>query len=249
MPNVAAYGRKRKLVKRRKFVARKRRDINKPNAGGSLGFTGKPYQGLSRSLVARSPWAPQLRGVTMAYADYHTLTTGTALYGSHIQYRMNSVFDPYYTGAGHSVHEYSRLAAIYNRYRVDKCHWSFTFTTPGDTRDIVCTVSVSPNSSAPLTGETNYVPLEWANAKHGLLSPSGARQCVVSGSTDLATLNGVPKFKFISDDLYMATVGTSPAALNLLSAAIICADGTGSIAVQCVVNIVYEVTWFDRITN
>ena len=64
-----------------------------------IGFTGQPFQGLPRSIVARSPWPLQMK-VTMGYGDYHTLTTGVGVYGSHIQYRMNSVYDPYYTGAG-----------------------------------------------------------------------------------------------------------------------------------------------------
>lgn len=213
-----------------------------------LGFTGKPYQGLPRSLVARSPWPLQMK-VTMGYADFHTLSTGVGVYGSHIQYRMNSVYDPYYTGAGHVVEEYSRLAALYNRYRVDKCHFSFTFTTPGDTRDLVCSVSVASNSSAGMTGATNYVPSEMANVKTGLLSPSGSRQCVLSDTIDLATLNGVPKFKYQADDIYGAVIGNNPTPLNLLSAAVLCADSTSGVSCVCIVNIVYEVTWFDRIST
>lgn len=187
--------------------------------------------------------------VTMGYADFHTLSTGVGVFGSHIQYRMNSVFDPYYTGAGHVVEEYSRLAALYNRYRVDKCHFSFTFTTPGDTRDLVCGVSVASNSSAGMTGATQYVPLEMANVKTGLLSPSGSRQCVLSDTIDLATLNGVPKFKYQADDIYGAVIGNNPTPLNLLSAAVLCADSTSGVSCVCIVNIVYEVTWFDRIST
>lgn len=187
--------------------------------------------------------------VTMSYADYHTLSTGVALYGSHIQYRMNSVFDPYFTGAGRVVEEYARLSALYNRYRVDKCHWSFTFTTPGDTRDLMCTVTQAANSSAGLSGTAGYAPLEMPNQKSGLLSPSGSRQMVLSGSTDLATLNGVPKFKYQADDIYGAVIGNNPTPLNLLSAAVICADSTGGVSCVCIVQIVYEVTWFDRIST
>lgn len=69
--------------------------------------------------------------ITMAQPDqklvrlrYHTLITldaGVGLIAQH-QFRMNSAFDPDYTGTGHQPMLYDQYAALYNRYCVLKTH-------------------------------------------------------------------------------------------------------------------------------
>ncbi len=42
-------------------------------------------------------------------------------------FRLNSLFDPNYTGTGHQPYQYDQLTGIYNNYIVERTHFKITF--------------------------------------------------------------------------------------------------------------------------
>lgn len=240
MPQVAGYGKKRKAVKRRKFVPRARNPVaNK--TGADMGT----QRGFLRVLSGPTPFPTGMRR-SHTYCEMFTLTTGTGVYGTQQAMRLNSVYDPNYTAGGHQPYGFDTMITIYDEYRVDKAHFQILFTTPGATNDILCAAAVNPNTSQGLTGANlNYV-VETPSCTFGQLSSSGDRRCILRGSIDLYKLCGVSRAKYEADDSYSGTSSTNPQQEALLNFAIACFDGTGSVAcqVQCIVT--YDVWWFNR---
>lgn len=243
MPNLKGYGRKRKFIKRRRFVPRAPRKA--VDMGGSFN---NPTAGYSRLLTARLPFPSSMRCIT-TYSEPGTLTTGSAVFGSEARYRLNCVYDPFYGTGGHSVKNYTTLSSIYQQFRVDKCHFSIIFTTPGSSNDIQCAATVAPNASGSLAGAPSYFPAEFAGGMRGVLSPAGERRAVVQGTIDVAKLCGVSHTRYKSDDTYSAYIGSSPVQLALLSIATCCMDGTNGVTCAYQVTLQYETVWFDRIIN
>ena len=145
MPNLKGYGRKRKFIKRRRFIARapNKSATKSMDLGGSFN---NPAAGFSRLLTARLPFPAYMR-CKNTFSEPGTLTTGNTVFGSEVRYRLNSVYDPSYAVGARSVHNYSTMAGIYQQYRVDKCHYQIIFTTPGSANDIQCACTVASNTS------------------------------------------------------------------------------------------------------
>lgn len=177
------------------------------------------------------------------------MSTGTALLGTQQAYRLNSVYDPDYTGAGHQPYGFDQLSGLYNKYRVDRVKFEIIYTTPGGTHDMLCVATVSPGTTSSLTGATLYAGQERPGGIWGLLSPNGERRCVLKGAYDLNVVCGVPKQKYVSDDEYSSSISSNPTQLALLTHAVGCADGTAAISAVAVVVITYDVVFFDRITQ
>lgn len=55
---------------------------------------------------------------TLIYSDHYTLNPGAGTYTGQI-HRLNSLFDPDYTGVGHQPRGFDQLALLYSRYRVN----------------------------------------------------------------------------------------------------------------------------------
>lgn len=242
MPNVRGYGKGRKIVRRKN--RRSLKQGRKNTSGSNLGFT----YGLLRNLIGDNPFPTHMRR-THTYNELFTLTTGSGVTGTQQAMRLNSVYDPNYTGAGHQAYGFDQMAALYEKYRVDNVKFQLLFTTPGATNDIFCAAAVAPNFSSGMTGAAIYWCTEQPNSFYGQLSSSGQRRCVLQGNINLAQLCGVPKVKYISDPDYSSAVTTNPAEDIALTFAIACYDGTNAVACQvhCVMS--FDVYWFDRTTQ
>jgi len=70
---------------------------------------------------------PDTMRLRLAYGDKQTLTSSAINATPIYNYRMNSIYDPDYTGTGAQPYWRDQLAAIYNRYRVLGAKISVTF--------------------------------------------------------------------------------------------------------------------------
>lgn len=70
---------------------------------------------------------PDSMRMRIAYGDKQTLTSSTINLTPTYAYRLNSIYDPDYTGLGAQPYWRDQLAAIYNRYRVLGAKITVTF--------------------------------------------------------------------------------------------------------------------------
>jgi len=185
----------------------------------------------------------------LTYAELFQFTTGTAgIYGTQQSMRMNSIFDPNYTGTGHQPYGRDTMNTLYSRYRVDRCSFELWFTTPGAGNDILCTCSVAAGTSASLTGLAPDRPLEWPFAQFGQLSSSGSRLCVLRGTFNLEDVLGVSQAKYRSEENYCALMSADPAQDILLTFSVASFSASGGEATSVMCRLVYHTTLYERLT-
>jgi len=245
MPRVSLrYASKRKPIKRRKFVARKRRTVRGKNLAGSQL---NPFLSTAVSLNPRNAFPSSMRQ-TLKYSAINTLTSGTGLMGTQQAYLLNSIYDPDYTGGGHQPYGHDQMALIYNKYRVLSARVELVFTTPGAANDLICVAAPSSNTSGGMTGLPLYQIQEWPNCQYGIMSSSGERRVVLKNKFDLAELLGVSKATYLAGDEYEGTFGASPSKNLFYIFNMGAVDGTGSETCKVHVLIYYDVLFYDRTT-
>jgi len=126
-----------------------------------------------------------------------------------------------------------------------------TLTTPGSTHDQFIAATVSPNTSGSISGSVLYNPIEYPSATWGRMSSSGERCAVIQskGIINLNTICGVSRGKYEADDTYSSLMGSSPSQAILISFATCAADGSDNLSAVALVEIVYHVLCYDRITT
>lgn len=147
---------------------------------------------------------PREMKVTLRYTEFLTSTSTTALNFDQVM-NLNSIYDPNRTGAGHQPQGYDQWALFYNRYRVDGCKISSTWTnapTAGST------VSILANNDATAILDPiviNESPLGYTKGM-----TAGGPAVTISRNYDLAQLTGVTRAVYNADDRYSAPFGSSP---------------------------------------
>lgn len=85
---------------------------------------GQKYSGtlvVPRNYVSRSLSSPMpdMYKTTLIYSDYISLSMSVVnLYATYYTFRLNSLFDPDYSGSGHQPRGFDQLSAIYDKYVV-----------------------------------------------------------------------------------------------------------------------------------
>jgi len=167
----------------------------------------------------------------------HTYLNGTT---NDYVFRMNSIYDPDYTSAGHQPYSHDQFALFYVRYRVYKCSWRITFPSSNDTY----VVTVVPTNDVADFVDPNYAA-EFPRAITKMTSFYGGGGAVVfKGHIGLARLNGSSKTQYKADDRFQANFGTNPSeTLDLHIVTTI--PGGENVTVRPVVNLTYWVEMWD----
>lgn len=105
------------------------------------------YRGLSSAFPAQIY-------TKLVYNDFIDLSGGANPYQTYT-FRLNSIYDPDYTGVGHQPMLRDELSAIYNRYQVTGCSakvdWVVS-TTAGS--NLCCTLLPNVTASVPTINES-----------------------------------------------------------------------------------------------
>jgi len=104
----------------------KRRRSYKPKAYGRRALTSRKTKSVLR--LSRGDYGFPDRIVTkLRYSDWITLSGTPNTVRSNL-FRMNSIYDPDYTGTGHQPQWHDQLSGIYQKYRVLGSKLTATFT-------------------------------------------------------------------------------------------------------------------------
>lgn len=242
-----AYAPRRYTTRR---VTRKRKSTvssfgAKAKRGNRAGANYNSFLTIPRTMWGNNPFPPSRRG-TLTYSEMVTLTTGSGVFGTQAQFRLNSLYDPNSTGAGHQPNGFDELSTAYSKYRVDACRWTLLFTTPGAANDIKCAVIVQPNATAGLTSGNLWVVNENPNGYYGALSSNGDRRCILTGVVDCAKLAGVSKTKYMAEGDYSAAINNNPSITQYLTTAIACYDGTTAVSCQVEITMEFDCVFYNR---
>lgn len=240
------------LIVSKKFVntfetMNRKRNKGKGNNNGKksknrgYGLPNNGYTGLNRP---RFSFLDPHMYVTLKYSQNITLTNLTTVASNQV-FRLNSIFDPDFTGGGHQPYGFDQLAALYNRYRVLKTHWKVQWGGANNTIPVLVTPTNGALPVAITTGATFEAASEVPFASVRMLS-SGGPTIICSGTMPLNVLGGVSVREFVADDRFEATTSANPAEVVLLNVASFNPNAVTSV-VYFVITLEYYVDLHDPI--
>jgi hypothetical protein len=197
------------------MLKRNRKRNNKKRNGGyrmtALGYTSiQPVRFTGLSPVIK---------MTFKYVQTFAFTNLTTVAQNQV-FRLNSLFDPDVTGAGHQPYLYDQMIDKYNRYRVLKTKWKIVYSA-GSQSTHVGVVPTNGSLQAAVTTQVTYesaIELPWATSN--IASGPGSPSTHFRGSVSLNVLNGTPLNEYLTDERFAAFTTADPTEvlrLNVLS--------------------------------
>lgn len=194
---------------------------------------------------------PAFKYCKLTYSQRFTLTAGTAgIIGTEQVFRLNSLYDPDFTGTGHQPYLFDQVAALYRKYIVSGCKIRATFTDPGvsGTTGTYCYAMLQASGgSDTLTGsDQDYIreqPLTWSK----FISDTGNQKAVLNQYVSMPKLEGLTRIQWGAEvATYGASVGANPSRTPYLRVAI--GSDTGAANASCTVRVdlQYYCKFYDR---
>lgn len=143
---------------------------------------------------------------TMVYATSGSITLPASAVGSTV-FRMNSVYDPDFSGVGTTVQAYTQAAALYGRYRVMHAQIELEFlNTSGNPITVFAVLTPTNNVGVDINAIIGQRHV-W---HRGLANVSGVSTCLHKMSAPIHTIYGVPKNQVRTEDDFAGLVGGVP---------------------------------------
>jgi len=149
---------------------------------------------------------PDRMTVKMKYVQTIDLNTTSTSIASNI-FRLNSIYDVDYTGAGHQPTGHDQWAYFYQYYRVLRVR----VKALAEATNQIHTIAMGPTTSS---ATSTYVQdrAEDPRAQVDVITPNGPKSTLVA-DYDIRALFGVPAATFGTQDYYSAVFATNPSAV------------------------------------
>jgi hypothetical protein len=180
----------------------------KPNRSLTPALVRGQTTSVPRHVTGTRLGFPAQRNVSLAYVSRHRLTTSTGSVDVQ-QFRLNSLYDPDLTGAGHQPMGFDQWATYYNHYVVTKVAYEIEFVDTSSNIALQSTLAfhVSDDATIPTDLET----LAELGSQISLASIYGAT--VIRGSVDVAEFFRRPKGTITLDSELRSVVTDNPSDL------------------------------------
>lgn len=193
-------------------------------------------------LVGRGA-LPQTMVCTHRYVDQKVLNAEavTGLTGTEQVYRLNSLFDPDFTGAGHQPYGFDQMANFYNLYCVYKVHIQIKIVEQSSNNPaLLVNVSNSANGGYSTNAKKPWEELE--RPGNFVIHANGELK-QWDQTLWIADIEGCSRSQIYNNDVYQAQKTTNPFLFPVLRMA--CGSDTGSTPANLVVNVamVFHTVW------
>jgi hypothetical protein len=222
-----------------------------------------PGQALAHRSISRLPGTflgeiqtfPDVLWTKLRWSKYGTLETAAGTATSQV-FRLSSLYDPDFTGAGSQPRYYDTLCAAsggsapYGYYRVRKCHYRVTFVNNNTTSATASLGFVQPYFTNTLSATCTldkYFDAPNCDTVVVSANTNPNMSQVVEGTIDIARFLGI---KDIEDeqDLWGA-YNSNPAVNVFLNVGVRAQDDTQVGTIRYIVQLVWEVDFFDLYTS
>lgn len=188
---------------------------------------------------------PGMKRMLMTYSQSIAISEPSAAAGSAYFYRLNSVYDPDFSGTGITATGYSTAAAIYNSYRVHRATIRFAGTpqvaSGGFAEIVIAPTAISTIPGSPLTWRSIPFSTRIQATPNANGGPSLAK---LTKTFDLAKVFNVTKAQYSIENDFSGLVGSNPARPVYLMVSV-AGIGSGTAAtLNYALDITYEVEWF-----
>lgn len=201
----------------------------------------KRYKKSYTSVIVKSPSITPDR--YMCKLKYGDTMSFTAINLNAHQFRLNSVFDPDYTGAGHQPKGFDQLAELYNRYIVTGCKVEIDASCLDTTANIL---AIEANDDSSLFTRVDEL-VESARVSYKVLSPAtGQDRARLKRYYSMKRLSG--KKSVIANNDLDASVTTNPSDIYYLNVYVGQIDGSfAAVHTDFIIKLTYYVTFLDRV--
>jgi hypothetical protein len=198
------------------------------------------------TMVKATTYPPSKRTI-LTYPSKLVLTESAANTGATYFYRINSVYDPDFTGVGGNALGFTYWNQLYSNYKVRRVVARLSANLSGASSAglaEVCLVPVANNATLPSNSST------WSlrpGVRSQYLTLAGRQPSSITATWDIPTVLGVTKAQYDDDMDFTGTTSSNPARQAFFAVTLnVCGSATaGSIAYF--LYITYEVEWFNPI--
>lgn len=172
-------------------------------------------------------------------------TAGT--FGTEFAYRLNSLFDPYFSLGGHQPFGFDQIATFYNRYMVNAVDIEVIFSDPSTDGVVAGAYLKNFYDTSTLSGSTvsaaSERPTNWVKP----LNNTGSQVAVFRKHVDLAAMMGLTKAQYEGGWFALSgLVTTDPAQSPYLAVAAANYHASSSATVQVQIKIRYHSVFWGR---
>lgn len=172
--------------------------------------------------------------------------TGTSGAQAFYQFRPNNVFDPNYTGTGHQPMYRDQIATLYKYYRPYACKYRIIISTDTTSGASGISGTVRPTYDTATPGDYDE-ECEQPYSRRYQINPY--KPAVIRGYIDYADLLGVPKSRYMMDDIFASSVGSAPTQSIILNITGQASDAATTWAANVDVSLVIYIVYNTRATQ
>lgn len=180
------------------------------------------------------------------YAGTKTLSTSLADVAVANAYRLNSIYDPDFTGVGRTVVGWDNLNALYSRYLVvhAKIYVRFFNISSNNTR---CGIRLRMNGQNPAAGNSTQDILEKPLTWYRTLSPLTQDPKYFSIDVWPWQLVGLSKDEYLADPTVFGAAMNANPVTSCFADVFLCDEDTDVATVKYDIKIVYTTQFFRRV--
>lgn len=183
------------------------------------------------------------RAVTkLRYTAFGSISTAISGYGEQI-FRLNSLFDPDYSGAGSQPLGFDQWAAFYNRYKVLSVKVRCQFAASTGLAESI--VSLTPNMVNTIDTSGNHVLAE-PYSKNSVFSTNGGWKPVIEAEYSIPKLFGLTTLEY-GEEAYTAATSGSPVNVAYLHVRVDTLSGGLSGSVYYFLEAEFSVEFYSRV--
>lgn len=213
---------------------------------------------MVRHSITRFPRAFINAGITvkspikLKYCETFGLSSNATLQGytgAQQEWRLNSVYDPNFTGGGHQPYGYDQISLLFARYCVVGCQVKLIFSEPtGVGCQGVVKLIASNEYGYSITSKNMDVLREQTNSTILNVSSTGARKSVYSKYVSISRIDQIPYAKLIADDQYSSNVSTDPTLFPTIAVSVLNTAAATVITCQVTAQLTFYTRMMEPIT-
>lgn len=239
MEDVKAFSKRPRIGAQRKSARKKAR-----------GDRGVVYRSGARALsavaVPRQTVSDNYHTEDLVYSEHVELKAVASSVSNAYEFRLNSAYDPDYSGGGHQPRGFDQWAAFYRRYRVTQVKINVQFSSPANAfgNPALAWIHVG-NGSYGLTPSITLLETPGTCFKTVDVQEHPRLQQTVK----LWELGGMTYKQYMADDSTAASTGANPAMIAIGSVGVVSANNSSAVqTTQAQITMVMRVVFFEKLS-
>jgi hypothetical protein len=184
------------------------------------------------------------------YSEFNSRTAALLnIFGTEVVYRLNSLYDPNFSGIGTYPADYLEMKNLYASYFVHAVNIDVSFVNPSSD-GLVVGAMVTPSSSATtLASMTLNEADSCPNSDIRFLNNTGMQSVRIQRRFTIAQIEGLKPAEVAGNSNYRSAIGTNPALTPWLRVAISNDGASAQPTCGVFVRLSFEAEWYDRIAQ